>query len=26
MWQEKTEKRSITEQSEMIDLSFSVNC
>ena len=26
MWQEKTEKRSIAEQSEMIDLSFSVNC
>ena len=26
MWQEKTEKRSITEQSEMIDLSFSVDC
>ena len=26
MWQEKTEKRSIVEQSEMIDLSFSVDC
>jgi len=26
MWQEKTEKKSIAEQTEMIDLSFSVNC
>ena len=26
MWQEKKEKKSIADQSDMVDLSFGVNC